>query len=146
MRNGKSNISIQEKARRVYSAHKDRKPFPSQEEENPCGEEQDEYNPYIDINQTDEQSIATSRSSDYLYASQSPILGGLRMDLDSGDFEFEDENLFEGFRPIFEHPPPVPCAPDESDVGASEMKLATAKLSKPVKVSMDAVQSVDLIF
>lgn len=166
MRNGKGNLPITERARRVYSPSKPSraednaekgiyfssiwfwlnnnshrflssaagKDMPQSEQES---DDQDEYNPYLEQEQ---QSLMTSEMSD----SGAPMVG-LRLD----NIEFEEQNLFDNFKPLFDYTAPSTAAflaeKSEDSVSVDEGKTRS-KYGKGIKLGMNIEQSVDLLF
>ena len=82
-----------------------------------------------------------SHASDYFNGV--PLMG-----IKFENIEFEEENLFDGFRPIFEPPPPTSSFQSNDDKLSDEqiaMNKSNKQVGKSVKLKVEMDQSVDLL-
>ena len=173
MRNGKGSVSIPERARRVYSPTKtpgnrtvtshaqtgtglhyqhfllhNKLAFHNfiitnlsvGDEEVQAAEgssDVEEYNPYLEQEQEQRSLVSSEFSRD------EQVLHGLRLD----NVEFDEQNLFDNFKPIFNYSAPntAPMAEDGDDISLEGGK-SKAKYGKSVKLKLALEQSVDLLF
>lgn len=105
--------------------------------------EDEEYNPYLQ--QQEEQRSLTTESSDV--NSPTPMFG-LRLD----NIEFEEQNLFDNFKPLFDFAAPVPSSylPNESEDDLlsqqpGEESKSRSKYGRSVKLAVNFEQSMDLL-
>jgi len=102
--------------------------------------EDEEYNPYL--HQQDDQRSLTSEPSDV--NSPAPMFG-LRLD----NIEFEEQNLFDNFKPLFDCDAPAPTSsylPNESEEELpGEDNKQRSKYGRSVKLAVNFEQSVDLL-
>ena len=98
----------------------------------------EEYNPYLEQEQ-EQRSLVSSE-----YSREEQALTGLRLD----NVEFDEQNLFDNFKPIFNYSVPntAPFAEDSADDLSLEGGKGKAKYGKSVKLKLALEQSVDLLF
>lgn len=149
MRNGKGNISINERARRVYSPGRRRgnsakrdadqgnvqaEGYDGREEVEDSELADEEYNPYL---QQEQRSLVSSESG-----GDGQLLIGLSLD----NIEFDEQNLFDNFKPIFDYSAPNTASlGDQNDDSSQNGGAKKSKYGKSVKLNMALENSVDLL-
>ncbi len=98
----------------------------------------EEYNPYLEQEQ-EQRSLVSSE-----YSRDEQVLHGLRLD----NVEFDEQNLFDNFKPIFNYSAPntTAMAEESGDDISLEGGKSKAKYGKSVKLKLALEQSVDLLF
>ena len=98
----------------------------------------EEYNPYLEQDQ-EQRSLVSSE-----FSREEQALHGLRLD----NVEFDEQNLFDNFKPIFNYSAPntAAFAEDSGDDVSVEGGKGKAKYGKSVKLKLALEQSVDLLF
>jgi len=144
IRNGKNSVPITERARRIYGSKEP--PVPERLSDNDLKSdnmlEDEEYNPYL---HQEEQRSLTSEPSEV--SSPTPMFG-LRLD----NIEFEEQNLFDNFKPLFDLAAPAPTSsyqPNESEDDLPQHpgddNKQRSKYGRSVKLATNFEQSVDLL-